>query len=118
MSARCLVLPLLALLWFWPAVARSQSCALLDTYNRSCELSAQGRYQQARPFAEKALQLDEQEFGPDHRTTATLLNELARLYHAQGKYADAEPLYQRLRNPIYCIFINKIQVLCHKHFVE
>jgi len=26
---------------------------------------------------------------------ATSLNNLAVLYHAQGRYADAEPLYQR-----------------------
>ena len=56
---------------------------------------AQGRYQEALPFAEEALRLGNQEFGPDHPTTAALLNNLAELYRAQGKYAEAEPLYQR-----------------------
>ncbi len=39
--------------------------------------------------------MGEQEFGPDHPTTATFLNNLAGLYQAQGRYAEAEPLYQR-----------------------
>ncbi len=33
--------------------------------------------------------------GPDHPDTATTLNNLALLYSDQGKYAQAEPLYQR-----------------------
>lgn len=36
-----------------------------------------------------------QEFGPDHPATATLLTNLAELYLAQGKYAEAETLSQR-----------------------
>jgi len=33
--------------------------------------------------------------GPTHPDVARDLNNLAELYRAQGKYADAEPLYQR-----------------------
>jgi len=33
--------------------------------------------------------------GPNHPDTATSLNNLAELYHSQGKYEQAEPLYQR-----------------------
>ena len=33
--------------------------------------------------------------GPDHPDTASSLNNLALLYQDQGKYAEAEPLYQR-----------------------
>ena len=33
--------------------------------------------------------------GPDHPDVATSLNNLAALYHDQGRYADAEPLYKR-----------------------
>jgi len=33
--------------------------------------------------------------GPTHPDTATSLNNLAVLYQAQGKYAEAEPLYKR-----------------------
>ena len=33
--------------------------------------------------------------GLDHPYTATFLNDLAELYSAQGRYAEAEPLYKR-----------------------
>ena len=33
--------------------------------------------------------------GPDHPDTASSLNNLAGLYRAQGRYAEAEPLYRR-----------------------
>ncbi len=33
--------------------------------------------------------------GPDHPDVATTLRNLAALYKAQGKYAEAEPLYKR-----------------------
>jgi len=33
--------------------------------------------------------------GPDHPDVATSLNNLAELYGTQGKYAEAEPLYNR-----------------------
>ena len=37
----------------------------------------------------------EQALGPDHPDVAYPLNNLAILYKEQGKYAEAEPLYQR-----------------------
>jgi tetratricopeptide (TPR) repeat protein len=33
--------------------------------------------------------------GPDHPDVAQSLNNIALLYHARGRYAEAEPLYQR-----------------------
>jgi hypothetical protein len=33
--------------------------------------------------------------GPDDPDVASSLNNLALLYHTQGKYAEAQPLYQR-----------------------
>ena len=33
--------------------------------------------------------------GPDHPDVAQSLNGLAALYKAEGRYADAEPLYKR-----------------------
>ena len=88
---------LAALLWLalWPAVAHSQSAAFMDAYSRYSELYAQGHYEEALSFAKKALQLGEEELGLDDPATATLLNNLAVLYKAQGRYAEAEPLYQR-----------------------
>ena len=46
-------------------------------------------------FAEEALTLGEREFGGDHPYTATFLNNLAALHSAQGRYAQADPLYRR-----------------------
>ena len=95
MSLRSFVLPFLAVLWLWPAVSHGQSPELNDAYSRAGELYAQGRYQEALRFVEKALRLSEREFGPDHRGVATVLNSLALVYRAQGKYAEAEPLHKR-----------------------
>ena len=41
------------------------------------DLYKKGRYQEAIPFLQKALKIGEREFGPDHETTATLINNLA-----------------------------------------
>ena len=61
--------------------------------------AGQEAYEQAHyGEAEKAwlLALKEAEnFGPEDPLLATSLNNLASLYYAQGKYAEAEPLYQR-----------------------
>src|SRR5208283_1138662 len=54
-----------------------------------------GRYDQAVVAEKKALQVAEQNLGPDHPDVATSLNNLAWLYRAQGHYAQAEPLYKR-----------------------
>ena len=95
MSVRSLILAILAALWLWPFTAHGQSPELRDAYSRFKDLQAQGRYEQALPFAEQTLRLGEREFGPDHPATATLLSVLAKFHQAQGKYGDAEPLYKR-----------------------
>lgn len=86
-----------SLLWLiaWPGITYAQSADLQYAYDRIGELHAQGRYQEAIPFAEEALRLGELEFGPEHLATATNLNNLASLYKKQGRYAEAEPLYRR-----------------------
>src|SRR5205085_2128669 len=43
----------------------------------------------------RALAIDEKAHGPDHADVAIDLNNLAVLYDAQGKYAQAEPLHRR-----------------------
>jgi hypothetical protein len=50
---------LAASLWvaLWPAPVQSQSAALIDAYHQFSELYAQGRYQEALPFAEKTVRL-------------------------------------------------------------
>ncbi len=81
-------------LFLWPAAVFGQSPELMDAYNRANELSGEGSYQEAIPFAEEAQRLSEREFDPNDPTTATTLNNLALLYDDQGRYAEAEPLYK------------------------
>ena len=59
------------------------------------ELSRAGSYGHAVVVAQKALEVAEQNVGPDHPATATSLDNLANLYKAQNRYAKAEPLYER-----------------------
>ena len=44
----------------------------------------------------RSLAIREKSLGPNHPAVATSLNNLARLYRAQGRYADAEPLLQAI----------------------
>ncbi len=85
----------LAILWLWPIGLHAQSEALMEAYRQGRTLYDAGRYERAIPFYREALELGERELGPDHPTTATLLDNLGVLYHSRGRYAEAEPLYQR-----------------------
>ncbi len=67
----------------------------MDVYREGQALYEAGQFEQAIPAFRKALELGEREFGPDHRNTARLLNNLAKLYADLGRYDDAEPLYKR-----------------------
>jgi tetratricopeptide (TPR) repeat protein len=44
---------------------------------------------------QRALAIGEKILGPEHPDLATRLNNLAEFYRAQGRSAEAEPLYQR-----------------------
>jgi tetratricopeptide (TPR) repeat protein len=59
------------------------------------ELYNAGKYDRAVLVAQKALEVAEQNVGPDHPDVAMSLNNLALLYDTQGDYAKAEPLYKR-----------------------
>jgi len=54
-----------------------------------------GRYQDALPLAQRALEIREKALGPEHPDTAGSLNNLALLYQDMGAYDKALPLYQR-----------------------
>ena len=42
----------------------------------------------------RALTIWEKTWGPDHPNVAASLNNLAELYHAQGRYTEAQTLYR------------------------
>ena len=54
-----------------------------------------GDYASAQPAYERALALLERVWGPDHPNVATSLNNLAALYYAQGRLAEAIADYDR-----------------------
>ena len=54
----------------------------------------QGRYADAEKLLLAAVE-EAEGFGPQDPRLATSLNNMAELYRAQGKYAEAEPLYKR-----------------------
>jgi tetratricopeptide (TPR) repeat protein len=51
---------------------------------------SQGRYADAEPLYRLSLAAYEKALGRYHPHVATTLNNLARLYQSQGRYADAE----------------------------
>ncbi len=84
----------LAVLWLWPTGLFAQSEASMEAYLQGRNLYQAGRYEEAVPHWQKALELSEREFGPDHPNVAIDLNNLAALYYVQGRYAEAEPLHK------------------------
>jgi tetratricopeptide (TPR) repeat protein len=61
---------------------------------RVYKLFVEGKFQEAIPLAEKAVEIARHVRGPKNPVTATSLNNLAELYRAMGEYAKAEPLLE------------------------
>src|SRR5271165_1561390 len=67
------------------------------------QLIAQGKYQEAIPIAERAVEMAKGTRGPEDPKTAEALNNLGLVFKKIGDYAKAEPLYQealRIRQKI------------------
>ena len=73
----------------------AESDDLSSLLGQARQLYEAGKYAEAVPLAQRAVELAEKQFGPEHPEVATSLNNIAVLYRAQGRYAEAEPLYQR-----------------------
>jgi tetratricopeptide (TPR) repeat protein len=58
-------------------------------------LDAQGKYAQAQPLYEKALEIRRRLLTDEHPLTAMSYNNLAQNLDAQGKYAQAQPLHEK-----------------------
>src|SRR5260370_839508 len=58
------------------------------------QLIEQGKYQEAIPIAERALEAAKRARGPEHPETADALNTLGLLLKKIRDYTKAEPLYQ------------------------
>ncbi len=93
METRLLFLLLLPM-WFLPALVIADE-AQWEQYMRAGEAAYQrGDYEEAVGQTKAALK-EAEDFGEQDPRFATTLNNLARLYRAQGRYDEAEPLYQR-----------------------
>jgi tetratricopeptide (TPR) repeat protein len=89
-------LVLLALgLWILACPASSAEDDDRDALNQQVnQLIEQGKYREAIPIAERAVQVSKRALGPEHRETADALNGLGFLFQRIGDYAKAEPPYQ------------------------
>ena len=63
--------------------------------NIAYNLDAQGRYGEAEPLYQKALEISKRELGEDHPDTAMSYNNVAYNLNAQGRYDEAEPLFRK-----------------------
>ena len=64
-------------------------------YDEVMDLIRTGQYDRGVVVAKKALEVAEQNVGPDHPDVATSLNNLAGLCRATNRDDEAEPLEQR-----------------------
>src|SRR5262249_24582260 len=58
-------------------------------------LRSAGKFDEALPLAERAVEILERVLGPVHCEVALAINHLAELYSDKGEYGKAEPLYKR-----------------------
>ena len=86
---------LVAALWLAPGLAYGQSLELRSASSRFSILYSQGRYEEALPFANKAVRLAEEEFGDSHPVLAKRLHDLAVLRSKQGHFSEAESMNER-----------------------
>ncbi|MCH6577531.1 MAG: tetratricopeptide repeat protein, partial [Proteobacteria bacterium] len=94
MSVRSFTLSVLAVLWLCSATAFAQVEPWQSHMDAGVQAYQQGNYPEAEKQLVGALK-EAEEFGPQDPRLATSLNNLAELYRAQGRYAEAEPLYKR-----------------------
>ena len=87
---------LLALaLWILACPASQSDDDEFNLLNQQVQtLFKQGKYQEAIPIAEEAVELARRVRGPEDTETATSLNNLGESYSNMHQYAKAEPLCQ------------------------
>ena len=78
----------------WRARASAQGGLWENYLAAGLKASQQGNYPEAEKHLAAAVK-EAEGFGPQDPRLATCLFGLASHYHAQGQYAEAEPLYKR-----------------------
>jgi tetratricopeptide (TPR) repeat protein len=64
-------------------------------YRKAMDLRNAGKYDEALPYFEGALEIRERILGPDHPDVSQAITGLATIHNVKGEYSKAEPLYQR-----------------------
>src|SRR5262249_57812208 len=64
-------------------------------YKKASDLRNSGKYDEALPQFERALEIREKRLGPDHPDVSQAISGLATLHYYKGEDSKAEPLYQR-----------------------
>jgi tetratricopeptide (TPR) repeat protein len=64
-------------------------------FEETIKLKDAGKYDEALPLAERALEIREKFLGTEHREVAAAIDNLAGIYADRGEYLKAEPLYRR-----------------------
>ncbi|MGB9591741.1 MAG: tetratricopeptide repeat protein [Candidatus Kryptoniota bacterium] len=87
----------IAFLSVLPSIVYAQGAGTeWETLNKEVmDLYRAGDYGRAVVIAQKALRIAEQNVGPDHPDVATTLENLARLYRATNRNAEAKALERR-----------------------
>jgi tetratricopeptide (TPR) repeat protein len=91
--AACVVMIALCLCAGTAMAGPTEQCTAL--FQRGNQYYSHGDYPKAVDFLQRAAQLAEGAFGPDHPNVSIIYNALANAYLAQGRYAEAEPFLQR-----------------------
>ena len=79
---------------FGTATRSTPAPSLQTSSTNESKFANHREWERAEPLYQEALNIYEKAYWREHRDVATVLNNLGRLYHAQGLYAKAEPLYQ------------------------
>src|SRR5262245_46793170 len=64
-------------------------------YKKAIDLRNAGKYDEALPYFESALEIRERILGPDHPDVSQAINGLAIIHYFKGEYSKAEPLHLR-----------------------
>jgi tetratricopeptide (TPR) repeat protein len=64
-------------------------------YKKAIDLRNAGKYDEALPYLEGALEIREKRLGADHLDVSQAINGLATIHHYKSDYARAEPLFHR-----------------------
>ncbi len=93
-SLRRLAGGLLSFLFLFATLACQQASRWDEYLTNGAKAYEQGRYSEAEKWLQDALK-EAERFRPNDSRLATTLDDLAEVYRAQGKFAEAAPLYER-----------------------